>query len=515
MDTTFAMLPPAPAFNPVKQAVARANELDEKSIATTLGYFATMPASTGIIANPVLYHTPVDCNGTEITLDIRSYMIRGVIPEAEIVRGNAGPIDVIFTGLFSAAGEQVEASAGGKEKLAAFIDEKFFESLGNRETHGFQRGPLVEQLAAFVKQYPGLGPEVAIQHFATIEKARLGREEHQDHGVHDDRDAVSLLMELIAVHMRHVAVGGVSVYMNYVLANNAQIGEAELANSTGEFIAAELAAGRNAFEISYSLILGRHANDHERVILERMGTVQIHHGSAGSSMVARYMATLHTFSVSDFFIASQMALDGARHFGAIHDMSDFVQELEALSNEQRAERVRQKMLGGGLPTFGHPEISAAGRGNKVEQDPRPAIYIDPVFKAIDAGQLDVTPRQQERLAIARLIYLTAFVNGVLKPERENEPPLRLTANTDFGAWCVQEALGIEEPDRTLLTYIFRGFGWMMDAREQLQQKMIRPVIAPDPQIIPKPNDDPTIPSVVARVHRRLTTDNPFTAQAND
>ncbi len=45
------------------------------------------------------------------------------------------------------------------------------------------------------------------------------------------------------------------------------------------------------------------------------------------------------------------------------------------------------MLTGGLPTFGHPEIAAAGRGNQVQQDPRPAIYIDPVFKAIDAGEL--------------------------------------------------------------------------------------------------------------------------------
>jgi hypothetical protein len=204
-----------------------------------------------------------------------------------------------------------------------------------------------------------------------------------------------------------------------------------------------------------------------------------------------------------------MALDGARHFGAIHDMSDFVQELEALPADQRADRIREKMLGGGLPTFGHPEIAAAGRGNQVQQDPRPAIYIDPVFKAIDAGKLTMTPRQQERLSIARLIYLTAFVNGVLKPDREDEPPLRLTANTDFGAWCVQEALGIEEADRTLLTYIFRGFGWMMDAREQLQQKMIRPVIAPDPKIIPKASDDTTIPTLVERVHTRLSHDNPF------
>jgi len=515
MDTTFALLPPAPAHNPVKQATARANELGEKQIATTLGYFATMPASTGIIANPVLHSTPVDCNGTTITLDIRSFTIRGIIPEADIVRGNAGPIDVIFTGLFSGAGEQVEASAAGKEKFAALIDQNYFQSLGTRENQNFQGGPLLEQVAAFVKKYPGLGPEVAIQHFATLEKARLGREEHQDHGVHDDRDPVALLMEMIALHMRNVAVGGVSAYMNHVLTNNAQISESELTTSANEFIAAEVSQGRSAFQICYSLILGRHANEHERLILEQMGTIQIHHGSAGSSMVARYMATLHTLSVSDFFIASQMALDGARHFGAIHDMSDFVQDLESLPADQRADRIREKMLSGGLPTFGHPEISAAGRGNKVEQDPRPALYIDPVFKAVDAGKLTISPRQQERLSIARLIYMTAFVNGVLKPDRQNEPPLRLTANTDFGAWCVQEALGVEEADRTLLTYIFRGFGWMMDAREQLQQKMIRPVIAPDPQIIPKPNDDQTIPAVVERVHRRLTREQPFSAQPND
>src|SRR5262245_10637750 len=129
MDTTFALLPPAPAHNPVKQAIARANELGEKSIATTLGYFATMPASTGIIANPVLYHQPVDCNGTTITVDIRSFTIRGVIPEADIVRRTSGPIDVIFAGLFSGAGES-EAASSGKESFAEFIDLKFFENLG-------------------------------------------------------------------------------------------------------------------------------------------------------------------------------------------------------------------------------------------------------------------------------------------------------------------------------------------------------------------------------------------------
>ena len=495
-DKIFAVNPPPPDFNPVKQAVARAEELGEKQIATALGYFSTMPASTGIIANPVLHHTPVDCNGTTITLDIRSFTIRGTVPESDIVAGKVGPFDVIYTGLFAAAGDTKE--------LAAFIDQKYFQSLS---------GSLIGDVAAFVKKFPGLGPEVAIHHFSILAKAKLGREEHQDRGMHDERDPESMLIEMISVHLANVAVGGISTYMNHLLFDNPQITEAELASSTRQFIDDESKEKRNAFQVSYSLILGHHANEHEREILERMGTIQIHHGSAGSSMVARYMATLHTFSVADFFIASQMALDGARHFGAIHDMSDFVQALESLSGEQRSERIKEKMLTGGLPTFGHPEIAAAGRGNQVQQDPRPAIYIDPVFKAIDAGQLSISERQHERLSIARLIYLTAFVNGVLKPGKEDSPPLRLTANTDFGAWCVQEALGVEEPDRTLLTYIFRGFGWMMDAREQLQQKMIRPVIAPDPKIIPKSSDDPTIPTLVERVHRRLSRDDPFSPQS--
>lgn len=495
-DKIFAVVPPAPEYNPVKQAITRAEELGEKPIATTLGFFATMPSSTTIIANPVLHHTPVDCNGTTITLDIRSFTIRGTVAESDIVSGKIGPYDVIFTGLFD--------KTSSSKQLADFSDQKFFQRLRG-ET-------LIEEVAAFVKKFPALGPEVAMHHFLILEKAKLGRSEGQDRGMHDERDPESLIVEMISVHMENVAVGGISTYMNYLLMNNSQLSENELASATRQFVEEEVSRKSTAFQVSYSLILGHHANEHEQLILERMGTIQIHHGSAGSNMVARYMATLHTFSVEDFFIASHMAMDGARHFGAIHDMSDFVQELEPLDSEQRAQRIREKMLTGGLPTFGHPEISAAGRGNQVQQDPRPAIYIDPVFRAIDAGELKMTPRQLERLSIARLIYLTAFVNGVLKPGKEDSPPLRLTANTDFGAWCVQEALGIEEADRTLLTYIFRGFGWMMDAREQLQQKMIRPVISPDPKIVPKSSDDPTIPELVAGVHKRLIQAEPFAAK---
>src|SRR3954451_22229913 len=110
-DKFFAVNPTPPDFNPVKQAISRADELSEKQIATALGYFSTMPPSTGIIANPVLHHTPVDCNGTTITLDIRSFTIRGTVPESEIVAGRVGPIDVIYTGLFAAAGDTKELEA--------------------------------------------------------------------------------------------------------------------------------------------------------------------------------------------------------------------------------------------------------------------------------------------------------------------------------------------------------------------------------------------------------------------
>lgn len=504
----FSELPQAPKYNPTGQAIERAKELGEQKIVTALSSFATMPQSTSIIANPVLHHTQVDCNGTQVTLDIRSFTIRGIVPEADIVNGKAGPLDVIFVGLLGREPRALEGNSTEKKTLASLIDQKFFGSLGVDGAGLF--GPsLVLQIANFVHEYPRSGPEVAIQHFSTLRKAIKIREKQEDAGLNEERDPGELLIEMITVHMENVAIGAVAAYMNHIFDEGTGLSAQELSDSARRFIEEERARGRNAFQVCYSLILGRHANESECQILERMGTIQIHHGSAGSNMVARYMATLHTLSVSDFFTASQMAMDGARHFGAIHDMTAFVHQLESSSVDERRETIRGKVLGGGLPTFGHPEIAAAGRGNTVQQDPRPAIYIDPLFTAISEGKVTLSDRQRERLGIARQIYNIAFVEGVLKPQREHEAPLRLTANTDFGAWCVQEGLGIEETNRTLLTYIFRGFGWMMDAREQLQQKMIRPVIAPDPQIIPTASDDSTIPHLVERVHQRLTREDAF------
>src|SRR5215208_1897400 len=235
-DKVFAVLPAAPDHNPVKQAIARAEELGEKNIATTLGYFSTMPASTGIIANPVLHHTPVDCNGTTITLDIRSFTIRGTVAESDIVAGKVWPIDVIYTGLFAALGSQ----RGEAKELAAFIDQKYFQSVS---------GSLIEEVAAFVKKFPGLGPEVAMHHFSILAKAKLGREEHQDRGMHDERDSESLLIDMISVHMENVAVGGVSAYMNHLLLDNPQTSEAELMTSTRQFIDEESKPKRNGFQV--------------------------------------------------------------------------------------------------------------------------------------------------------------------------------------------------------------------------------------------------------------------------
>ena len=202
-----------------------------------------------------------------------------------------------------------------------------------------------------------------------------------------------------------------------------------------------------------------------------------------------------------------MAMDSARHFGAITDMTEFIGELGRAPAGKRDQLIRDRIIRGNLPTFGHPEIAAAGRSNSMEVDPRPAIYLMPLFEAIDAGRLVVSAAKKRRAELAQRIYQAAFVEGVEKPGASGR--LRLTPNTDFGAWIVQEVLGIEEADRTLLSYVFRGFGWMMDVREQLQQPIIRPVISPDPAIVSSDAGDSTIPRLLTDVHERLRSANAF------
>jgi hypothetical protein len=53
---------------------------------------------------------------------------------------------------------------------------------------------------------------------------------------------------------------------------------------------------------------------------------------------------------------------------------------------------------------------------------------------------------------------------------------------------------------------------MMDVREQLQQPIIRPVIPPDPQIVPTESAGTVIPDIIVTVHNRLRGANAFVAR---
>ena len=508
---TLSESPQPSPYAPVTDALQKATQLNEQEIVAILRNFSSMPESTTVFANPVLHQASVDCGGTEMILNIRSFAVRGVVRESEIVAGRLSSSHLIFVGLFGRRPEKTQDGLDEEAMLETLINRKFYRSRRTIREGMAGRSAIIQQVAAFTKQFPGSGPEVAIQHFSTLRKAHYMKNQIPDRGIDDERRSGALLVEMIGTHMENVAVGAISVFMRHLLRGDANLAAQGLAQQTDNFISQEEKAGKTAFQAAYSLLIGHHVNDLERDILERMGIIQTHHGSAGSNMVARFFATLHTEWVSDFYTAAQMALDGARHFGAIHDMTQFMNELEQLTPEKRDKVIGGRVLRGDLPTFGHPEIAAAGRGQEIQQDPRPAIYLEPLFHAIDQDEITLDDRQKERLNIIQRIYQIAFVQGMLKPGRENDAPLRLTPNTDFGGWSVQEALGINETDRTLLTYIFRGFGWMMDAREQLQQRMTRPVIPPDPSVIPSQDTDTTIPDVVIDVHNRLVGGDAFTA----
>jgi citrate synthase len=474
ISTLFSQVPAKPEFNPVKAAIE--NSHDRPDVAAALKQFASMPPSTGVFANPVRHRLEIPVNGEPLELDIRSFTVRGRLLEEDIVHGDADAIRVIFTGLFDRIPDAPAAAQFGR-----FI--------ANALDAGLNRS--LKSVAGFMKSFPDASPDIVMQHCATIRKAtrRIG-------AINGLRPPDKLLAEMIEIHTENVAAAAMSSYMR-------SLKPADRFKQTARFIhSVQAMPGNNdAFRLVFSLLLRRVVNDAEARILGRLGAIQVHHGSAGSSMVARYFASLHTRSVSDLFIASQMTLDCGRHFGAISDMTDFVRVLERTPVKKRDDMIRARILAGNLPTFGHPEISAAGRDNHLEADPRPALYLAPLFDAIDRGVIHLSPRVQKRFELVERIYRIAFFEGIEKATVKGR--LRLTPNTDFGAWLVQEALGIEEADRTLLSYTYRGFGWMMDTREQLQQPIIRPVIPPDPAIIPHNDGDETIPKVVADVHARL------------
>ena len=497
-------VPGASEYAPVTESMVRATELGETEVAAALKSFSSMPQSTNVFANPVLHKTAVDCDGTQITLNVRSFGIRGIVSESEIIADRLSPAYVIFSGLFGRRPEKPSDDIDEGVIFSELIDKKFYRFIETRREGLTGNQHLINQVADFVKAFPEAGPEAVIQHFSTLRKLSNTNQK----GINDRRDAGSLLLEFISTHMENVALGTISAYMRHQLRGSSALHPQVLAMRAKGLMEEHHKSGKTAFQTCYSLLLGREASPVESYILERMGVIQTHHGSAGSNVVARYLVTLHTAAVSDFFVAAQMALDGDRHFGAIHDMTSFINQIESLDTAEREDAIRERMRTA-LPTFGHPEIAAAGRTDEIQQDPRPAIYFNPFIDAVDNGEIQLNDKQIKRLAIMQRIYQIAFIEGIVRPGRENEPPLRLTPNTDFGGWAVQEGLDIYESDRTFLTYIFRGFGWMMDAREQLQLKIIRPVIPPDPDIIPKPSDDMTIANEVVALHNKMAGANVF------
>jgi Citrate synthase. len=483
LSALLSEVPPKPDHNPVRKAIETAKDMPD--VAAALRLFSSMPPSTAVLANPVRHHHQVDCAGTPIELEIRSFTVRGRLFEEDIVSGKADAVQVIFVGLFGRPPENDEARAFRKVIAGAF-EAALDEPLRNA--------------AEFVKQFPSVPPDIVAQHWASVRKASkpVG-------AINAARPSDALLAEMIEVHMENVAVSAAASYMRSLLAAASRLTAKDLVKRTLKFIH-EMDLS-DPFRVVFSLLLRRAVNDDEARILGQLGAIQVHHGSAGSNMVARYFAALHTRSISDLFTASQMALDCGRHFGAISDMTDFVRQLERTPKAKRDEAIRARILRGSLPTFGHPEIAAAGRENRLEADPRPALYLAPLFEGIDSGSVTVSAEVAKRAAMVERIYQIALAEGVEKSG--STARLRLTPNTDFGAWLVQEVLGIEEHDRTLLSYSYRGFGWMMDVREQLQQPIIRPVIPPDPRIIPTEEGNAVIPEIISTVHTRLVSGGAF------
>lgn len=483
LSALLSQVPARPSHNPV----AKAMELSKESpaVVAALKLFASMPPSTGVLANPVRHHQSVPCTGGSLELEIRSFTVRGKVFEDDIIAGTTDAIRLIFVGLFDRDPDKAEA-----QLLRRLIGDSFDAALEK---------PL-PKLGEFMKAYPNASPDIAMQYMASLRKA-----EGRGGFVNSQRPADVLLEDLVQTHMENVAIAACASYMRHILATSRRAKAADLVRETRKFI--RKVDTTDPFVKVFSLLLRRAANADESRIFGQLGAIQVHHGSAGSNMVSRYFATLHTRSVSDFFTASQMALDCARHFGAISDMTDFVHLLERTPAAKRDDAIRARILKGGLPTFGHPEIAAAGRENHLEMDPRPALYLSPLFDAIDSGAVQVSPKVAKRVAMVERIYQIALVDGVEKTP--GQARLRLTPNTDFGAWLVQEVLGIEEHDRTLISYAYRGFGWMMDAREQLQQPIIRPVISPDPSLLSAESGHSVIPETIVKVHARLSAGGAF------
>ena len=303
LATLLSEVPARPAYNPVRAALDASK--DRPDTAAALKLFVSMPPSTSVLANPVRHHHQLPARTATLELDVRSFTLRGKLFEEDIVSGKADAIRVICVGLFDRLPTDAETAMFG-------------QFLVDSLSRGIDASALKTQ--EFMKLFPEAPPDVAIQHWAAYRKAsgNVG-------AINTRRPPGELLAEMIEVHMENIAVAMWASAMR----------------GGSSFSVPKPSAG-DPFPALFSTLIRRSVNADEARILGQLGAIQVHHGSAGSNMVARYFATLHTRSVSDLFTASQMALDCGRHFGAISDMTDFVHVLEEAPESKRDDVIRDR-----------------------------------------------------------------------------------------------------------------------------------------------------------------------------
>ncbi len=198
LSAIFNEVPPKPDHNPVRKAIE--NSQDRADVAAALKLFASMPPSTGVLANPVRYHHEVPASGTNIQLDIRSFTVRGKLFEEDIITGAADAVRVVFVGLFG------RVPANGEARLLANFIAGSFES-------GVEHS--LTKVAGFMKTLSGASPDIVMQHWASYRKANRSVGQ-----VNMARPADALLAEMIEIHMENVAVAGIASYMRGLSASD-------------------------------------------------------------------------------------------------------------------------------------------------------------------------------------------------------------------------------------------------------------------------------------------------------
>ena len=204
-------LPEAPRYQPVRDAISQTT--DAKASAA-LQLFASMPASTGVLANPVRYHDTVRCNGEPIEVSIRSFGIRGCLFEEDIVTGRADTFRTVFVGLFGRFPQVDELRAFSRLLSNAF--DKASEKI-------------LPDLAKFMKTFPDATADIAMQYMAAIRKASSKSPEVRS------RPPADLLRDLINVHMENCVAGACSSYMRGLLSHRPGTGTGALRPSDKAF----------------------------------------------------------------------------------------------------------------------------------------------------------------------------------------------------------------------------------------------------------------------------------------